>query len=509
MTDTIITEAPSSIDQGERPRRRGRRSLAELRAARGGLATKPVKPSAEKVVANSLGSRVRLARKRLGLSQQELAGPQYVASYISAIERDKIHPSLKALELIAKRLGEPVEYFLYGGYGSGALQDNNSEIQVDGRSNAAPETSFTNAMRDKLLEAQLIVERAAHLAGAKEQHEMAEAEQMLNAIPRHQLSEYDRAQLGRLLGVFYLRSQDTEQARTELEEAQSLAAKTGQTSLEVEIRYMLGNVLFTRRLADQALPYHQTCRETIEANPELFTPELKLSILTGLANDHLALNHNNQAVEIFQEALKTEEETEKPETRANSFFQLANYYRERGDLMRSRAYGQISLSLYEQLNQRRQVLRLSASVGELLAGMGQVGEAEKVLTRAVHVGQAENTLSGTDLALTYTSLAALRLQQGQLDEAGSISRRAIEEARQAGDQLAEGKALQLSAEVETRLEHREDARKLYQDAIAILEQVNMPYVLGDVYKAYGEALEKWGDFANAVGFLKKAYESKR
>jgi tetratricopeptide (TPR) repeat protein len=177
--------------------------------------------------------------------------------------------------------------------------------------------------------------------------------------------------------------------------------------------------------------------------------------------------------------------------------------------MRSRAYGQISLSLYEQLNQRRQVLRLSANVGELLAGMGQVSEAEKVLTRAVHVGQAENTLSGTDLALTYTSLAALRLQQGQLDEAGNISKRAIEEARRAGDQLAEGKALQLAAEVETRLEHRDDARKLYQEAIAILEQVNMPYVLGDVYKAYGEALEKWGDFANAVGFLKKAYESKR
>lgn len=508
MTDSTTDVAPA-LAQGDRPRRRGRRSLAELRAARGGIPTKPSKVTAEKVVANSLGSRVRLARKRLGLSQQELAGPQYVASYISAIERDKIHPSLKALELIAKRLGEPVEYFLYGGYGSGALQDNAGEVQVEGRSASAPETSFTNAMRDKILEAQLVVERASHLAGTQGQQELAEAENMLNAIPRHQLSEYDRAQLGRLLGILALRNQDTEQARTELEEALALAGKTGQVSLEVEIRYILGNVLFARRLADQALPYHQTCRELIDANPEIFTPETRLAVLTGLANDHLALNHNNQAVEIFQEALKAEEETEKPETRANSFFSLALLYREKGDLVRARAYGQVSLSLYEQLNQRRHVLRLSASIGELLAGMGQVGEAEKVLTRAVHVGQAENTLSGTDLALTYNSLAALRLQQNQLEEAGTISQRAIEEARQAGDLLAEGKALQLAAEVETRLDHREEARQLYENAIAILEQVNMPYVLGDVYKAYGEALEKWGDFANAVGFLKKAYESKR
>jgi tetratricopeptide (TPR) repeat protein len=504
----IIADDTSSANTGERPRRRGRRSLAELRAARGGMLGKPSKAAAEKIVANSLGSRVRLARKRLGLSQQELAGPQYVASYISAIERDKIHPSLKALELIAKRLGEPVEYFLYGGYGSGALADTVSETPVEGRG-SAPETSFSSAMRDKLLEAQLLVERASHLAGAKGQEGLAQAEQILNSIPRHQLSEYDRAQLGRLMGILYLRRQDLEQARTELEESMTLANKTGQLSLEVELRYLLGNVLFSRRLADQALPYHQTCRETIEANPELFSPEVKLAVLTGLANDHLALNHNNQAVEIFQEALKAEEEIEKPETRAANFFDLAQLYKEQGDLMRSRAYGQVSLSIYEQLNQRRHVLRLSASIGELLAGMGEVNEAEKVLTRAVNVGQAENTLSGTDLALTYTSLAALRLQQNQLEEAGSISRQAIEEARQAGDMLAEGKALQLAAEVETRLDHRDEARGLYEQAINLLEQINVPYVLGDVYKAYGEALEKWGDFANAVGYLKKAYESKR
>jgi len=509
MTNAIVDVAPP-VNDGDKPRRRGRRSLAELRAAHGGLPVRPPKTITEKVAANSLGSGVRLDRKRLVLSQQELAGPQYVASYISAIERDKIHPSLKALELIAKRLGEPVEYFLYGGYGSGALQDGeNSENHSEIRSGSAPETSFTSAMRDKLLEAQLMVERAAHLSGPKGQHQLTEAAQMLNVIPRHQLSEYDRGQLGHLLGTFYLHHNEPEQARTELEEALALASKTGQTSLEVEIRFLLGNVLFARRLADQALPHHQACREVIEANPQLFTSELKLAILTGLANDHLALNHASQAVETFQEALKAEEETEKPETRANNFYHLSKLYYERGDLVRARAYSQVSLSLYEQLNQRRQILRLSANVGELLAGMGQLEEAEKVLTRAVQVGQAENTLSGTDLALTYTSLAALRLQQNQLDEAGNISRQAIEEARQAGDKLAEGKAMQLSAEVETRLDHREAAHKLYEQAISILEQVNLPYVLGDVYKAYGEALEKWGDFANAVGYLKKAYESKR
>ncbi len=148
-------------------------------------------------------------------------------------------------------------------------------------------------------------------------------------------------------------------------------------------------------------------------------------------------------------------------------------------------------------------------MGELLARLGQVAEAEKVLTRAVKVGQTGNALSGTDLALTYTSLAALRLQQGQLEEAGRVSRQAVEVAVQARDSLSEGKALELAAEVETRLGNQAEADQFYLRAIAILEGINLPYVLGDVYKAYGEALEKWGDFAWAVGFLKKAYESKR
>jgi tetratricopeptide (TPR) repeat protein len=75
--------------------------------------------------------------------------------------------------------------------------------------------------------------------------------------------------------------------------------------------------------------------------------------------------------------------------------------------------------------------------------------------------------------------------------------------------VAEGKALKLAAEVETKTENREAAQRYYEQAIDTLEQVKMPYLLGDVYKAYGEALERWGNFADAVIYLKKAYESKR
>lgn len=502
VNDATTNGLPSEIAPRKR---RGRRSLAELRAVRG-IAPVRVKAALDKSSANSLGTRVRLARKRLGLSQQELAGPEYVASYISAIERDKIHPSLKALQLIATRLHEPVEYFLYGGYGSGALAD--SEPNANPTS-FSTETSLAAALRDDLLEAQVLVERASDSPSASDKEDLAKAAKILSGIPLHQLAEYDRAQLLFIAGRMYTKEGDQETARAKLEEALPLANKTEQTVLSVEIRNQLGNLYYLRRQVDQALPYHRACWEAVQDNPNGFDPILRLNILTNLANDFTAQSKQNEAIATFQDALKFEEEANQPKTRANIYWNLATAHRERRDLVRARVYSTLALELYQELNQRRKLLRLSADMGGLLADMGRESEAEKVLTKAVAVGQEDNSLVGTDLALTYTSLAWLRVRQNRLDEAKELSNKAVKEAREVHDKMAEGKALKLAAEIATLLDNRKDARKYFVDAIKLLEAINLPYLLSDVYKGYSEALEKWGELDQAVLYLKKAYESKR
>ncbi|MFZ5354155.1 MAG: helix-turn-helix domain-containing protein [Bacillota bacterium] len=59
-----------------------------------------------------LGNRIKKARKEHNLSQEELAGATFTKSYISKIERGMVNPSMKALEIIASRLGMPVAYFI-------------------------------------------------------------------------------------------------------------------------------------------------------------------------------------------------------------------------------------------------------------------------------------------------------------------------------------------------------------------------------------------------------------
>jgi len=59
-----------------------------------------------------VGAKIRDLRKKLGLTQEQLAGNELTKSYVSQVELGRIHPSEKALRIMARRLGKPLGYFL-------------------------------------------------------------------------------------------------------------------------------------------------------------------------------------------------------------------------------------------------------------------------------------------------------------------------------------------------------------------------------------------------------------
>ena len=54
------------------------------------------------------------AQINVSITQAQLAAPEFSISYISAIERGKIRPSLKALSILARRLDVPLTFLLEG-----------------------------------------------------------------------------------------------------------------------------------------------------------------------------------------------------------------------------------------------------------------------------------------------------------------------------------------------------------------------------------------------------------
>jgi transcriptional regulator with XRE-family HTH domain len=62
----------------------------------------------------TIGQRLRRLRTDRGLSQRELSSPGVSYAYISRIEAGTRTPSVKALRMLAAKLGVPEEYLEYG-----------------------------------------------------------------------------------------------------------------------------------------------------------------------------------------------------------------------------------------------------------------------------------------------------------------------------------------------------------------------------------------------------------
>ena len=59
-----------------------------------------------------IAERVRQARVAVRLTQQQLGGDSFSKSYISAVERGKMTPSIQALAQLSERLGVPMSFLL-------------------------------------------------------------------------------------------------------------------------------------------------------------------------------------------------------------------------------------------------------------------------------------------------------------------------------------------------------------------------------------------------------------
>ena len=63
-------------------------------------------------LARRIGQRIREARQRAGLTQQQLAGDRYTKAYVSALETGIARPSMVALSFLSQRLGLPASHFI-------------------------------------------------------------------------------------------------------------------------------------------------------------------------------------------------------------------------------------------------------------------------------------------------------------------------------------------------------------------------------------------------------------
>jgi tetratricopeptide (TPR) repeat protein len=450
----------------------------------GNIENQRIHQAMQEAPAVRLGHRLRQARLARNLTQSEVAANQFSVSYISAVERGQIRPSLGALEKLAKRLQVPVAELLRLDPGDLAV--------------AAPRPEYFSAGEREEVEV-LIRESQIRM----QQGEPQEALRALTSMRDRGLSPREQALVYWRVAECYRELRDGEHARTAAQDALALAERVGDPELRERIRLELGQALSLQHKHQAALDQYRACREAIEQGV-IRDPVFRLSVLYLTGNEQWQLGDAEQAITDLGEAAALANELLTPERLGALYWSLSGAYRQQGDQRRARMYATRSLAAYEDAANRTLARQVITRLGRAYAQAGRVEEALPYLESARE--RAETQQDPRALAETQSSLAAIYLKQNRPDDAAQAARQAVEFASSVADPVVQAEAQLVLAQV---LEARNDeagAGQNFEEAIERLRAADATYALSDAYAQYSAFLERRGNNKRALEILKQAWQ---
>lgn len=386
--------------------------------------------TAEKVsTLSTLGQRLREARLQRRMSQEALAQPEFTKSYVSAVERGKARPSLKALELMARRLEIPMSELLAAPQ-SGEGGPNLPLLEED----FMYQLDYANRLIDTLQ----ADEALRRLNAAERQH----------AAILPEFSPEARFRLHYLRARAYIRLIEPATARAELATAMSLAEELEDPEMVERVRNMIGAAYFQQDMPRLALEQHEQGLHAIQTGV-VKDLNLRLNIYTNLANDYWALDDVEQAIGVYHESLKLLDDINNLERQSGIYWGLSLAYQKAGDLDRAKLYAGEALTIYEASKNLTAAARMSINLAAILVARQEFPEAERLLDHA-------RTLllpTGNEVALSmvYEHYAELELKRGRLDEAAAHAAEGLRLSEQtfqqglAGDTQARAYAIRTRA----------------------------------------------------------------
>src|SRR2546429_10001574 len=238
-----------------------------------------------KAVAARVGTNIREVRTKLGMTQAQLAAPEFSISYISAIERGKMRPSLKAPSILPRRLDVSLTFLLEGSP-SGA-----AEARAVGYS---PADSGPDQKIDvDLLQASVLIQQGA----------FKQAEQLLAPIQPERITTDQVYRLYLLRGQIHLGLNEYQEAVVDLRSAVTQAEGLNDSESVERARNLLGRAYFLLYNYTLAMENHLRCNTAIE-NGQIQDPVFALEVFSNLANDYFRLGDLEKAVTYYHRALE-------------------------------------------------------------------------------------------------------------------------------------------------------------------------------------------------------------
>ncbi|HSC48784.1 MAG TPA: tetratricopeptide repeat protein [Gaiellaceae bacterium] len=419
----------------------------------------------------TIGQRLRRLRHERGLSQRELSSPGVSYAYISRIEAGARRPSVKALRMLARKLGVTADYLETG-----------SEIRD------------TDERELRIADAELALRLADDASDAERQLERLHEE----ALAAGDAVAASRASIA--LGLAAAAAGRNADAIERLEAGLELSAAS--PSGRPDVFATLGRAYAATSRSDKAVELFERCLEQIEHDaPGDVAARIRFTTYLSYALTDLGDLERAQAV--LDGALERAEELTDAYSRVRLYWGLARLNELQGRPAAALEYVRRAIALLDVTDDTLHLARAHLLCGTILMTQDRVEEAGR------HFDLAERLFGASpeplDVANLHTDQARRAVHLGDGDEAVRRAQVALDAV---GDEYPHerGNALWALADGLALQGEHDGADDAFRRATTLLEEQGHQRDYVEAYLAWGKFLRRAGREDEALEVLERAAE---
>jgi transcriptional regulator with XRE-family HTH domain len=420
------------------------------------------RPSAgDAELAHRIGHRLREARQRAGLTQQQLAGDRYTKAYVSALETGIARPSMVALTYLAGRLNLPASHFLDPDHPAWNRLEVDMQL-ASGAWEAAAEgyAALLRRPAEPAARAELLRGRAEALARLDRGRDaIAAASEAIGIF--EDLGRVADAALARYwLAYGFYEIDDSADARTQLEGLLDLV----RSGLAVE-------------------------------------PDFEVRLLMALAAVESREGEHARSLALLEQARGMATDLD-DRRRATFLFNLAISYRETGDLEGAIRVGTQGMALYRAAGAKAESAAIANDLALAYLAIGRLDRAREFADEA----QRQFEISGDDrfLSAVLETEAQIALADGRTAEATQLASRSRELAHQTGNVRAELAAMIVEARALRSGGDEEGAERRFQLAAEAARATGSRARVREVLREWAQLRAHRGDHRGAYELTSEA-----
>jgi transcriptional regulator with XRE-family HTH domain len=429
-----------------------------------------VSPQQHEGPAETIGQRLRRLRHARGMSQRELAGPGVSYAYISRIEAGARRPSVKALRMLARKLGVSADYLETG---SEIRDTDERELQI----------------ADAELELRLAEE--TDQAEAKLERLLADALAAGDAVAA------SRANIA--LGLAASHAGHNNDAIEKLETGLELSPVS--PSARPDVFATLGHAYAASGQPERSVELFESCLEEVsQESPDDFAAQVRFT--TYLSYALTDLGDLRRAEDVLEEALGKAEELTDAYSRVRLYWSVARLNEVQGRPAAALDYIRRAIALLNVTDDTLHLARAHLLCGSIMLSQGRHEDAGR------HYDLAEQLYGSNaepeDLSGLYAEQSKRAARLG--DAADAIGKAEAAVAAVAGDEYPheKGRGLWALAEARALEDDVEGADSAFREAAVLLEAHGHRRDYVEAYRSWGKFLRRSGREEEALEVLERA-----